>query len=204
MYPISGVSLDIGDAVKQTKTPPMKWEKLFCANIAIVSAFFVTLLIPQTAFVHAVIRSMRSWRYLKCTTPKALAFFLPSKSFLLNYTLLKIMESTSGTKAARRARKVTSDLVHSSFLIFMSLVCAYIFKVDAEYLLKTHALASIATYGMVWCSLMRLETLGLFFLFCIITLSALVFGFTFLHEFSQIHSGILGYSRGFRFNMLFN
>lgn len=182
----------------------MKWEKLFCANIAIVSAFFATMLLPQTTLVHSVIRSMRSWRVLKCTTPKALAFFLPSKCFLLNYTLLKIVESTGGKKSARRARRVLSDLVHSSFLTFLSLVCAYIFKLDAEYLLKNLVFASMATYGMVWCSLMQMETLGLFFLFCIITLNSLMFGFTFLHDFSKMHRDILGYSEKLRFNTLFN
>lgn len=182
----------------------MKWEKLFCANLAIVTAFFVTILLPQTTLVRAVIRNMRSWQSLKCTTPKALAFFLSSKCFLLNYTLLKIIESTSGRKAARRARRVSSDLVHSSFLTFLSLVCAYIFKVDTEYLLKNLVFASMATYGMVWCSLMQMHTLGLFFLFCIITINAILFGFTFLQEFSHIHRYVLGHSEKLRFNLFFN
>lgn len=171
----------------------MKWDKLFYANAALVCSFVATILVPPSAPTIVAITSLQKLFLLKYATYRALVFFLVSKCLLVNYVILKLLESVAPKRTARRVRRIASTVVQCSAVTFVNVTSAYIFKVNMEVLLRRLVLVVVSIYGMAGASLLQMDVLAFFFHCCVLSGNVVIFCSTFLSDFSALYKFFVPY-----------
>lgn len=180
----------------------MKLEKAIYTTVIVNAAVLVATVLPQTSLMPFVIKRLEGLHCLNSADPKALVFFLVAQCFVVNYVFLRVIGSVGSKHTRKSVRSITSNLTQSCFLTFTNVVCAYIFKVDMDYLLRSVIFVQAAIYGMVASSLLGITTAKLFFLACTISTNLFLFSFTFLKNYTKFHTLLTKYAEKFKFTGL--